>query len=184
MVWVVYICVSDSICIMIILAFSICFMPIHDYIVSWMEFQWAFHDFIVFDRTKSRVLSKWLFHYSLVVMIIYKEKTSLKSVFSILLISYVFCWYLLLRWLIGCNSEIRCVNSLGHEESSRCSDYKSTCQGDSWSLPIPLETGKKCYNGQEIDSPFCSVTASVSCTFTGFKCSNSFGEIMSNACTS
>ena len=72
---------------------------------------------------------------------------------------------------------------MGYEEKSRCADYISTCDGDTWSLPIPLESGVKCYNGQEIESPYCSLTATTTCTFTGFKCSNSLGEIMSNACT-
>ena len=83
----------------------------------------------------------------------------------------------------GCDSSVRCVNSLGAEETYRCSDYKSVCQGETWSRPIPLENGRKCYNGQEIDSPYCSHTATTACSFVGVKCATSLGDIINNACT-
>ena len=85
--------------------------------------------------------------------------------------------------MVACPSAVRCVNSLGREETTRCSDYISTCDQDSWSLPIPLENGQKCYQGQTIQSSLCSTTASSVCSFTGIQCSNSMGEIVDHSCT-
>lgn len=76
------------------------------------------------------------------------------------------------------------MNSMGYEETMRCSDYKAPCSGDHLTHPIPVREGYKCYQGQEVAVSLCSVTASTPCSFTGTRCSNSLGEIIGNACTS
>lgn len=86
---------------------------------------------------------------------------------------------------LGCgDSEYKCVNSLGYEETMRCSDYKAPCTSNGFTRPIPTQSGYKCFNGMEIEMSLCSVTASTTCTFGGTRCSNSLGEVSNNECTS
>ena len=56
---------------------------------------------------------------------------------------------------LGYASEVKCVNSLGQDETQRCSDYISILNGTVWSLPIPVPEGYKCFAGQQIESPYC-----------------------------
>ena len=55
--------------------------------------------------------------------------------------------------------------------------------GTTWSLPIPVEEGRKCLAGQVIEYAYCSYSASTKCSFTGSRCVNSLGEVIANACT-
>lgn len=97
----------------------------------------------------------------------------------------VLCTILKKRLFTGCgDGEYKCVNSLGYEETMRCSDYKALCSASGFARPIPVQDGYKCFNGQEIEVSLCSLTAATPCTFGGTRCSNSLGEIVNNACTS
>lgn len=59
------------------------------------------------------------------------------------------------------------MNSLGYEETMRCSDYKASCSASGFARPIPVQDGYKCFNGQEIEVSLCSLTAATPCTFGG-----------------
>ncbi|KAK8809572.1 hypothetical protein WA158_000515 [Blastocystis sp. Blastoise] len=84
----------------------------------------------------------------------------------------------------GCVTDtISCISDSGALVTDMCtSRYVECLASETWSSPMPVAPGSKCYNGMQISAEDCCIEGS-SCTFVGFRCVDSNNVVVSNVCT-
>ena len=77
-----------------------------------------------------------------------------------------------------------CSTADGTLVSDRCTDHFVTCVDHSYSTPVAVASGTRCYN-QEIISASSEVcnTTTTTCDFDGIRCSNEDGELVTGRCS-
>ena len=75
---------------------------------------------------------------------------------------------------------IQCTNGAGDFINTTCTGYFVECDDGSVTKPTAVPDGTSCYMNNFVISGTCD---SPSCSFTGFRCSDASGTLVSNACT-
>ena len=82
----------------------------------------------------------------------------------------------------ACDFEgIRCSDANGVIYENMCQSYFVQCNDGSFTAPMAVANGTRCYNGNLVNTAECSYQ---NCDFEGIKCTDANGVVYTNTCTS